>query len=76
MEDVDAYLPLLKRGGFVVLDDISWDSVRPAYTAVSRKMTHLFERVDGRNDYAVFADDCGVSKAMALRGLLKAVGWR
>lgn len=76
MEDVDAYLPLLAPSGFVVLDDISWSSVRPAYDLVSRKMTHLFERVDGRNDYAVFADRCSVSKAMALRGLLKAVGWR
>lgn len=76
MEDVDAYLPLLKPSGFVVLDDISWSSVRPAYDLVSRKMTHVFERVDGRNDYAVFADDCSMSKAVALRGLLKAVGWR
>ncbi len=76
MEDVDAYLPRLLSGGFVVLDDISWPSVRPAYDVVSRSMTHVFERIDTMNDYAVFAADCSASKALGLRGLLKSIGWR
>jgi Methyltransferase domain len=78
MEDVGAYVPRLQPGGFVILDDISWESVRPAYDQLSRTMSHLFEHIDRNrmNDYAVFGADLGFSSALALRGLLKAVRWR
>src|SRR5215467_3480220 len=36
--DASLYLPHLERGGFVVMDDVSWDSVISAYTAVSKRL--------------------------------------
>lgn len=53
--DVEHYLPLLDaENGFLVLDDISWSSVKPAVDRVSQELTLLYARVDLRNDYAVF----------------------
>jgi predicted O-methyltransferase YrrM len=56
MKDVDLYLPLLAKKGFVILDDISWDSVQPAFNAVSSKYSLIYEKTDlhKRNDFAVF----------------------
>jgi hypothetical protein len=59
MEDIRMYLPRLKEGGFIVLDDISFKSVQPAYNELNSKMTLIFERVDQNhaNDYAVFRNN-------------------
>jgi hypothetical protein len=54
MKDVQDCLLLLKRGGILVMDDVSWRSVRPAYDDVASRTTKLFERTDALNDYAVF----------------------
>ena len=54
MQDVEDYLPLLEPGGILVMDDVSWDSVKPAYARVAALMPRLFERTDPFNDYAVF----------------------
>ncbi len=56
MEDLDLYLPKLNPGGFIVLDDISWKSVEPAYGYLKERMTLLTQRVDKANDYAIFRD--------------------
>lgn len=58
MEDLDHYLPKLNPGGFVVLDDVSWDSVKPAYDRLSNSMKLLYKKVDKKkkNDFAVFWD--------------------
>lgn len=56
-EDVDLYLPRLKRGGYLVLDDVSWDSIRPIYDDLKSQLSHLFELVDSRNDFAIFWND-------------------
>jgi hypothetical protein len=53
-EDVSLYLPRITRGGFVVLDDVSWDSVRPAYEQLAAETTLVFERTEDGDDYAVF----------------------
>lgn len=53
-EDVSLYLPRVVRGGFVVLDDVSWDSVRPAYEQLAAEAMLIFERTEGDDDYAVF----------------------
>ena len=42
LEDVELYLPLMSQGGLVVLDDVDWDSVRPALNALKRKYELLF----------------------------------
>ncbi|MBI4978325.1 MAG: class I SAM-dependent methyltransferase [Spirochaetes bacterium] len=54
MDDIDLYLPLLNKGGFIILDDISWDSVKPAYTILEKKMSLLWKRT-GSNDASDFA---------------------
>ena len=57
MLDVDLYLPRVKKTGFIVLDDIRWPSVEPAYRAVASKCTLLFERVAQFSSWAVFYND-------------------
>lgn len=54
LDDVRAYLPLLGAGGFLVMDDISWSSVKQAVDEVQAALPLLYARVDSRNDYAVF----------------------
>lgn len=56
LRDVDDYLPLLAPGGVLVMDDVSWDSVKPACARVAERLPKLFERVDRYNDYAVYWD--------------------
>ena len=54
--DVKGYLPLLSKGGIVVLDDVSWDSVKPAIKYISSKLSHVITHSDSRNDFSVFID--------------------
>jgi hypothetical protein len=54
--DVRDYLPLLRKGGVLIMDDVSWDSVRPAAAWVTARMALLLRRHDRANDYALFAD--------------------
>jgi hypothetical protein len=66
--DVENYLPLLdKENGFLVLDDISWTSVKPAVDMVSSHLVLLYARVDTRNDYAVFWTGKSKAKKSRLR---------
>ena len=76
MEDVSLYLPRLRRGGFVVMDDVSWDSVKSAYAVVSNRLEKIYQRIDSdrRNDYAVFWDAPSWTAASLLRGRLMLVG--
>lgn len=53
-EDVDLYLPRLRPGGYLVLDDVSWESIRPIYDELKRQLSHVYELVDSRNDFAIF----------------------
>lgn len=43
MEDVELYLPLLKPDSIIVMDDIDWDSVKPAYDKLKETATVIFE---------------------------------
>lgn len=56
MQDLEMYLPRLKQNGFIVLDDVSFASVRPAYEELDSRIALVFERVDHdrTNDFAVF----------------------
>lgn len=53
-EDLDYYLPRLRPGGYLVLDDVSWASIRPIYDELRSRLAHVFELVDSRNDFAIF----------------------
>jgi hypothetical protein len=50
ISDVNLYLPRLKDGGFIVLDDIHYKSVSPAYTLVNSLTCLCYEEIY----YAVF----------------------
>jgi len=61
--DAELYLPLVCTGGYVVLDDPSWASVRPVFDDLCARHELLFRLYDGRglsadgvggNDFAVF----------------------
>lgn len=54
LDDVRLYVPRLRDGGFVILDDVSWESVRPAYEELRITLPLLCVRRDSANDYAVF----------------------
>ena len=49
MEDIDLYFPLVRDGGFIVVDDINWNSVRPAY----EKLQELCHLVFSDGNYAI-----------------------
>jgi hypothetical protein len=60
--DVELYLPHLRDGGYLVMDDIAWPSVRPVYEHLKRQHELVFELVEkglylcprgGANDFAV-----------------------
>jgi hypothetical protein len=42
MQDVNSYVPLLSHGGILVLDDINWDSVKPALVYASERLTLVY----------------------------------
>lgn len=61
-EDVELYLPYLRDGGYLVMDDIAWPSVRPLYERLVREHELVFELVenglylwpqDGPNEFGV-----------------------
>jgi predicted O-methyltransferase YrrM len=57
LEDVRLYLPLVEPGGLVVLDDVSWRSVKPAFDAVASQTDLLFIEkapMETELDFAVF----------------------
>ena len=72
MRDVADYLPLLAPGGFMVLDDVSWTSVKPATDEAMRHLTLVYARVDSWNDYAVLWNGRSRGRAGFLRA---AIGW-
>ena len=53
MEDVELYLPLLKPDSVIVMDDIDWDSVKPAYEKLKETTTVIFES----NDFAILINN-------------------
>ena len=74
MADLDLYLPVLNRNGFMFVDDISWDSVRPAYDRLLRSMSLVFENSDGgANDYAVFWRNRSPLRNLVLKSKLKSL---
>jgi Methyltransferase domain len=74
MADISLYLPRLNGGGFVVIDDVSWDSVKPAYSAVSMRLRKVYQKQDASNDYAVFWDAPSWAAARLLNARLTFVG--
>jgi hypothetical protein len=63
LDDARLYLPLVTPGGYVVLDDAGWSSVRPVLDHLIEQHELVFQLLDGHglttdgiggNDFAVF----------------------
>ena len=54
IKDVADYLPIVQDGGIIVLDDISWDSVKPAFDKIKKECRLIGEIIDSENDFAIF----------------------
>jgi predicted O-methyltransferase YrrM len=52
--DLRSYRPLVRPGGFIVLDDVSWESVRPVYDELRMRATPVTEAHTEHDDFAVF----------------------
>jgi hypothetical protein len=68
LEDLDRYLPLIREGGYLVMDDIAWPSVKPIYAELAERFEVLFSLVEngislwpagGVNEFAVLRVDGG-----------------
>jgi glycosyltransferase involved in cell wall biosynthesis len=70
-QDVELFVPKVKAGGFVVLDDVTWPSVRSAYEGLTRDHELVFQLFDshpeaadlGSNDFAVFRVKAAMAEA-------------
>lgn len=67
MEDVRNALTMVEPGGFIVIDDISWSSVRPAVDFARGVGDLVYARVDSANDFAVYRVGGGVRGLGKLR---------
>jgi len=52
-EDIDLYLPFVRIGGFVVMDDLNWDLDKPAVNRLKRK----FDRVFNIGRFTIFSNN-------------------
>lgn len=41
--DIEGYLPMVRRGGFVVIDDVAWESIWPLYCALRARHAVVYE---------------------------------
>jgi len=73
MEDVQNYLSLLAEKSFMVLDDISWNSVQPAYSLLIKEMLFIDEFVDEFNDFALFGKGLTVDEINKLKKTFKKI---
>lgn len=71
INDVRLYLPLLNKNGFIIMDDISWDSVKPALKVLEKKLSVVTVRTDGENDYSVFWNNHSSMRMLFLKFALK-----
>jgi Methyltransferase domain len=70
MGDVTLYLPRLNSRGFILLDDISWSSVRPAYQFLQARLKLVYQSTRLPDDYAIFWDCPSHLDMMRLRAVL------
>lgn len=54
MKDVINYTTILKDKAFIVMDDISWDSIRPALDFVEERYAMIFKESNETSDFAVY----------------------
>jgi hypothetical protein len=74
LRDVRDVLPRLRAGGFLVLDDVSWPSVHPAYALAARHLDVLHQRSTATDDFAVLRRRGSRLELAELRAMLPHVG--
>jgi hypothetical protein len=52
--DFETFRPLVRPGGFIVLDDVTWESVRPIYQELRLTSDVIAERTTLQDDFAIF----------------------
>lgn len=74
LDDLKKSHSLLDDGGYLIIDDISWNSVRPAVDMATNElgMRLLYSRVDLTNDYCVLSKNNSSAKDFYLRARLGA----
>jgi hypothetical protein len=73
MEDVYNYLPLLEDKSFIVLDDISWDCVQPAFSLLNEEMILIDKFIDTTNDFALFGKGISNEEIEILKKIFKKI---
>ncbi|MEC5157852.1 class I SAM-dependent methyltransferase [Chryseobacterium sp. MP_3.2] len=73
MEDANNYLPLLNDKSFIVLDDVSWDSVQPAFNLLMKKMIFVDKLIDTYNDFALFSQGLTAEEVKTVRDIFKQI---
>jgi hypothetical protein len=76
LEDVQLYFPLLEEGGFLVMDDVSWTSVRPGVEWMAARLPMLFHVATpaiNEVDYAVFWNGRSTSREAYFREALASI---
>lgn len=53
-DDLARYWPLVRPGGYIVLDDVTWKSVRPVYEDLCRSARLVRECCTAVDDFAIF----------------------
>jgi hypothetical protein len=66
LDDLERYLPLIRPGGYLVMDDIAWPSIKPIYEELARSHEVVFSLVEngvvlwpegGVNEFAILRID-------------------
>lgn len=63
LKDIELYLPRLKKNGILILDDVSWGSVKPAYEYVNSRLIHLKTKIGKGDDFSIFLNSNNKFKA-------------
>lgn len=63
LNDVKGYSAILEDGGYIIMDDVSWSSVKPSVDWLEdNNFVQLYCRVNSMNDYAVFTKNKSYKK--------------
>ncbi len=73
MEDVYNYLSLLSEKSFIVLDDITWNSVKPAYSILEKDFILIDKLIDNTNDFAIFGKGLSNNELTMVKAIFKKV---
>lgn len=73
LKDVLNYVPLVKKGGIILVDDISWDSVKPGLEAMNKKCHFIGRIINERNDFAIFIKEPDIDQIVKAETLFKTI---